>query len=87
MTLDRTYLQDIVDGVLERMQFTREAVREGTEGLALGASGVDDETFRAFFEIKTARNPNWPLALAFVKGGNALIARYERITGLAESDA
>jgi len=82
MTFDRRYLQEIVDGVQERIQFTRDAVHQATEGPALGAGAVDDETFRAFFEIKTAANPNWPLALAYVTGGNALIARYERIVGL-----
>ncbi len=84
MPFDRKYLQEIIDGVDERVQATRKAIAEGIEGPPLGASGVSDEDFRAFVEMKVAANPNWILALPFVEGGPQLLTRFERITGLRD---
>lgn len=43
-----------------------------------------DEQFAAWFEMKTAENPNWPLALPYVQGGLELLERYEAIVGLSD---
>lgn len=41
----------------------------------------NDLQFCAWFEMKTAENPNWTLALPYVDGGMAVLRKYERLRG------
>ncbi len=73
-------IKDILERVDQYAQLAREAMK--TEGKPLGAETMTDEEQARLFELKAQENQNWILALPYVQGGMAEIARYEKTRGL-----
>lgn len=79
----REYAELVIELVkAHEKQFREEQAERRRQSKPLGAKEPTPEQFAAWFEMKTAENPNWALALPFVDGGQALLDRYERARGV-----
>lgn len=77
--ITRQQAEKIQDRVVELTKTFDKLIGEQFASMGPGMRRMSDEQFSAWFVMKVEENPNWALALPFVKGGMAELRRWEKI--------
>lgn len=77
--ITRDYAEDVQKRVVELVKTYEELLGEQFASMGPGMRRMKDDEFAAWFTMHVEQNPNWALALPFVRGGMTELRRWERI--------
>lgn len=83
MVMNTDGMERVIDRAVELAEADREAVRNQFEGVPLGHTTVDDETFAAAVELKLAQHP--PVPVQFPDGTIHIVSPFMLMLGADNS--
>ena len=76
--MNRKFMHDVQQEAIDLAKTMKPLIEQHFDSAAPGMHNMTDLEHRVWFEGMTASDPNWPLHLAYVEGGNREVGRYLR---------